>query len=428
MTMNSHQQTSKSTGLIAVALLVTATAFAVPAQARQRSDWQAFIGCWTPAEAIEDDLALCFRPAENGVEVTTVLDGAVESVETLIADGAARELTPAEECTESRSLQFSGDRRRIFTESRVTCDTETRTGSGLMTFIAPDRWIDVRSIQVSGEPVSWLQEFRPVDPGWFRTHRIGDPAATSRPGILTMRTRAAEAIGTADVREALENIDARAVAMWVAVQPTAFDLEGSEIIALADAGVPTPVIDVMVAVSYPDRFVLSLDSANMITEAERPRNRPRRPVRAYGVGYRSFLFDPFYNTWIYPYGPYGLYGPDGFYPSYGYLNDGRFYWSGQFSGYSGYIPGNIVVQPQEPPSEGRMVNGQGYNRDRTGGATATPRGTGGSSSPTVSASTVSGGGASGGGGTPSTSSGTSSSPTVSSPARTSTGRTAQPKD
>ena len=272
----------KILGIVAV----MATAFARPLDAQQIHRWQAFLGCWISTDPGVANSVLCFKPDGAGVEVSTVVDGEPASTESLLADGREQTIQ-TEGCTGFRSVEFSLDGRRVFTRSRVACADETRSNSGVMAFVAPDRWVDVRSIEIGGEPVTWLLEYRPVDPEWFYEHGIQHPSVLDRQTVPAMRLRASQPIRTADVEEAASRIAPGAVEMWVAVQPSEFALDAAEIVRLADTGMPTSLIDVMVAVSYPDRFVVSLDGAATIYEPElepstvRFSVAPRGPYRSY---------------------------------------------------------------------------------------------------------------------------------------------------
>ncbi len=391
----------RSVGIIGIGVLLV-VALALPVDAQQVHPWQAFLGCWMSADQGTGDGVLCFRAAGDAVAVSSVVAGQVTSTELLVADGQPRTVL-TDGCTGSKTVEFSSDGRRAFTSSGVACADDTRSSSGVMTFVAPNRWADVRSIEIGGEHLSWLQEYHPVEGEWFVEHAIEDPSSSD---LLTARVRralAAQPIGTGDVEEAALRVGAGALQMWVAVQPGEFDLGADELVRLVEGGVPESVIDVMVARSYPDRFVLSLDGTTTVAEAEPdPAGVPFAGL--YRGGFRSYSFDPFLIPRFYAYGPFGY-------------RDSRYHFgSGGFYTYSGYVSAPIVVEPRAPSSQGRMVNGQGYSRNPSsrsagsvdGGSSSSSSG-GGSSS--VSSSTV--GDSSSGG---------------SSTSRTSTGRTARPRN
>jgi hypothetical protein len=325
----------------------------------------------------------------------------VTAREPFIADGAPRAVT-AEGCTGTERIEFSDDQLRAYTRSDFECDGDPRTGTGVMSFVSPSEWIDVRSLTVAGEPVAWAQHYELAAPSLMAAAGIEDPAGADRGLERAARVRAARGLAVADVEEAVTRIDTRAVEVWVAAHETALELDGSELIRLADAGVPESVIDVMIAVSYPERFVLSPEGAAEEVDATvAARDYPA----GYRRGYRSYLFDPFYSGYGYGLG----------YSRFGYYGGG---FGGYGGGYWGYRPATIIVQPvepSEPQTRGRMVPGRGYTRG-TGGSSS-----GGSVTPSVSdgggGSSGGGGGGGGGGGSSSDDSG-----------RASTGRTAQPRN
>jgi hypothetical protein len=356
-------------------LSVLCAGVAMPATAQQDSRWTAFVGCWVPAGADDGAGLLCFRPAGAGVEMFNVAGGEVTASEPVVADGQARQVS-AEGCTGSERVEFSEDGMRAFTRSEFQCGSESRQGSGVMSFVTASEWIDVRALTVAGDPVAWAQAYQAATSGQVAAQGIADPAASSEELIRAARVRAARPIETLDVEEAAQRVEPRAVEVWVAAHETPFDLDGDELVRLADSGMPESVIDVMVAVSYPDRFVLSPEGT--ASEAE-----PTQMVdNAYGYrrGYRSYLWSPFWGP-SYRYSPYSRFG------YYGYGFDGY----GGYGGYWGYAPATIIVRPAptvEVP-RGRIQPGRGYVRDSGSSGSS-----GGSARP---ASSSGGGGSSGGG-------------------------------
>ncbi|HSH74190.1 MAG TPA: hypothetical protein VLA09_00685 [Longimicrobiales bacterium] len=367
--------------------------------------WSPFVGCWEPVDAGTEAGLLCFRPTVQGVEMFNVVDGEIASTEPMSADGSRRPVS-AEGCAGFESAQFSEDGLRVFTRSEFECGAEMRAGTGVMSFIAPTQWIDVRSLEIDGEPVAWVQRYGLADLETLASQGLEDPAEFDRALVRATRARAARDIELEDVEEAAALIDARAVEVWVATNETEFELSGSELVRLADAGLPETVIDVMVAVSYPDRFVVSPEGA-----AAAERTLDGVYDAGYRRGFRSYLWDPYYRPiglGYYRYAPFGYYG-------YGF--GGEYY-----GGYYGYRPATIVVQPAPSGQRGRMVPGRGYTRGSSaaGSGGATPRSSVGGPARARSNDGGGGGGGDGGGGV-SGGGGTRSAPSGSS------GRTAQPR-
>ena len=401
MDARTHLSSLLGAGLVAVAL-------ALPVQAQSGGNgFTAFAGCWEPLDAGEEAGLLCFRPTGAGVEMFNVVDGEVVSTEQIAGDGSPRPVS-AEGCTGFESASFSEDGQRVFTRSEFTCGDDIRAGSGVMSFLAPTQWVDVRSLEVEGEPVAWVQRYQLADADVMAEQGVEDPAGFDPTLVRAMRTRAAQDIEVEDVEEAVRLVEARAVEVWVATQETELELSGADLVRLADAGVPERVIDVMVAVSYPERFAVTPEG---VEEAER-----MAASRGYDVGYRrgfrSYLWSPYYR----PIG-FGYYG----YSPFGYYGYGL---GGYYGGYYGYRPATVIVQPVAPGSSGRMVPGRGYTRGSSsvGSGGAAPRSSVGSPAPSSSR---------GGGGSVRRSSGGSSGGSAASgssgSSRSSTGRTARPR-
>ena len=343
----------RETGLTVGALLLAALASPLQAQVgTSSSGWLPFIGCWEPLGAEGDAGLLCFRPSGDGVEMSNVVEGEVTAVESMIADGIARPIN-AEGCTAAESVDFSEDRRRVFTASSFVCGGgETRDGTGVMSFISPTRWIDVRSLTVDGDPVAWVQRYSAATAESLADHGVDDPAASDRAVIRSRRVAAARDIVISDVEEAADRIHSEAVKVWVATHDTEFDLSGRELVRLADAGMPEDVIDVMVAVSYPRRFAVTPEGVPQDV-AERVSDAAYRSGGR--VGFRSYLWDPFYAPFGYGYSRFGYYG----------------YGGGFGGGYYGYRPASIIVVPRGDTvgrTGGRIINGQGYRGRSSSGS------------------------------------------------------------
>jgi hypothetical protein len=321
--------------------------------------WLPFVGCW---EAVggEDELGLlCFRLDEQGAALTNYVDGVVASVEHLVADGS-RQTVDVDGCSGWESVAFSEDGRRAFTTTEFNCGLgDSRLGSGVMAFVGQDAWVDIRTVQAGDAPFAWVQEYRVASAERVAQQGVRDPALGLGMAVRSARAAAGATIGLDDVVEASSRMDAKAVETWLVAKRDNLRPTGRDLLALADAGVPDEVIDAVVAVSHPERFVV--EAAGPV---ERPEGQPR-PTH-----YRGYMaFNPFWGpVWNDPYSFYGYgYAPYG-YGSYGYRYPGYGY------GYWGYSPGYVIVEPRST-SGGRIFNGTGYRGSTSsGGRAARPRG------------------------------------------------------
>lgn len=342
----------KITMLGAVAALVAAA----PLSAQDMDGrWLPFVGCWEALGGEDDIGLLCFEPADGGVLLSNVVDGEVASSEFFAADGQPRDVN-SEGCEGWEVTTFSQDGRRVFTETEFLCGTdEPRAGTGVMTFVQPNMWADIRTLETDGEPFVWVQEYRLASRDRLAEAGVEDPAAGLAMAVRTSRQSAAAPIDLGDVEEAMEVMDPKAVESWLVTKGDELDPSAADLVRLADAGVPENVIDAVVAVSHPERFVVA--SGGEVESYDAPRPTHYRGYMGYwsyrtprwGLGYApfgwAFGYDPMYYRNYYA-GSYGYgYG-------YGY---GYNYW--------GSRPGTIVIERSGGGSRGgSVINGQGYRR------------------------------------------------------------------
>lgn len=342
----------------AFALLAAPPSAAQVDEPQMDSRWLPFVGCWQAVGAEEEIGLLCFAPSGDGVEVTNYVDGDVSSIELLVADGAQRSVS-AEGCEGWESLVFSEDGRRAFTTTEFLCgDSETRQGTGVMTFLSTTAWADVRALEVEGEPFAWVQEYELASLETLGEHEIADPASGIGMAVRSARMAASAGIDLDDVVEAAAVMDDKAVETWVVLQGDDLRADAGDLMALADAGVSDEVIDAVVAVSNPEEFMVEVGH-----------DVERYDVPAYPIHYRGYMSVAHYwgpgwapGYW-YGYSPYTA-----FYGGYGYRGLGYRY------GYYGYRPGIIVVSPRGNRG-GAVYKEGGYRQggDRAG-RTARPRG------------------------------------------------------
>lgn len=353
------------------AALAALAVIAAPAQAQQAdSRWQPFVGCWEAVGAEDEIGLLCFAPSDGGVLLTNVVEGEVASTERLVADGQQRPIN-AEGCEGWESVHFSEDGRRAFTRTEFTCaEGEARSGTGVMAFTAPNFWVDVRELDVDGEKVAWVQEYLLADAETLADAGVADPAAEMRLAVRSARLAAAADLDLADVEEATQVMGDRAIETWVVAHRTSFDLDAEALVRLDDAGVSDRVIDALVAVSYPDRFMVEAGSpAEQMEGAPRPTHYRGymgfNPWFGRSFAYDSWGYSPFHRYRYTPFARYG-YSPYGY--SYGY---------GYGYGYWGSRPGVVIINRKPSDNGGRLYSGQGYRARGSAtpsGRNARPRG------------------------------------------------------
>ena len=384
-----------------------ATAPAVHVDAR----FAAWLGCWR----LDDDLSgtgarMCVTPAaQGGVRLQTVVGTQRGIDELVIPDGVARPISDSE-CTGTERSEWSKDGARIFRTTEVTCGKEAPRKVQTVVFMAPGpALVNVQHVsgKLSNESVN-LQRYRRAF-----NQKLADGTEAVQPD-KQLATRTTPEATTWDVEDVIEGSTKVPVAVMQAALSEAhqkFDLNKKVLITLADSGVDSEVIDLMVALTYPSRFVV---------------DRPSGGGSAVGVSMGSGWFDPFMSPMLMGamancYTPYG-YGYRSYYSMCGNWYSPYIGYNYYPYGYYGYDYGGYYPPPinggggggtVDPPAVGRVVNGRGYTQIRDRESEPAPRssrggngsgysgsggGGGATSSGYSSGSSNGGGGSSGGGG------------------------------
>jgi hypothetical protein len=392
----------------ALAAVAAATMTAAPGAGAQGATnttdarWEAFVGCWAPEPGIPGPTAVCVLPAGAArVELVTIADGRVASREAIDASGV-RAPSIREKCEGGDVARWSADGRRLFLASDHICDGTTRVhATGMMALPSGNEWLDVRGVSVAGGPTDVrVRRYHAIAPA---APTIPEPllqevlaATAERPTLrAAARTNAAAEVDLDQVIEASRTVQAEVLEAWLVENGDGFEMDRAKLVRLADARVPSRVIDVMVALSYPNQFAIGrrwqrgeVPQPKVDTTIARPTDVVTTPIYGgqygtYGLLGRNRYCDDGLLTAIsrcYGYGDQYGYGYGNGYSPYGWGNSGWGY------GY-GYAPGAppvIVVNPGK--EKGRVVNGQGYTRggsssdDEPATRTARPRSTGGTSS------------------------------------------------
>jgi hypothetical protein len=397
----------------ALALAILASSVAAQATPQASARWQPFIGCWAPTVSQTTTSAnastpqtLCVVPVDGGsaVELATIADGRVIERERI--EPTARRAVSREGCNGNETVSFSADNQRLYLRSDLMCTGDIRRRStGLIAMASADEWLDIQTVTVGDANALRVVRYRSTEPANLPAEIAAQLSGQTSLAVSTARLAAASPVSTEDVLEVSSNIDAPAVEAWLLERKPEFSLDAKAIAELGNAGLPVTVVDLMVALAYPERFADALNDrggalrpAQDVAAVVAPTTDSRSNDPFYWDRYRSSGYGRYYYS-PYGYSRYGLY-PNG----YGIGYTPSRYNSGYYS-----RPVVIVVAPSEIQStRPTMVKGVGYTRGR-------PR-----SSPPSTSVGSSGGSKSG---TSSSSGGSSSSGTSSG----STGRVAKPR-
>ncbi len=369
-----------------------------PAAVDQR--WRPWLGCWQLVEetgalpptagglpSFADRVLVCVTPAAAATDVVvrTLADGEAVLEETLSADGVEHPVDQAE-CRGRRRIAWSDDGERLFTRAELSCsDQDARRVSGVGLMTDGRTWLDLELVEAGQRAAVSVRRYRRA--GDVTTLSAAGPTLTA--DLLAQARAAASRTGAADLT--IDDVIGAATAVEPAVleamlveTDTMLDLDGRTLIRLDDGGVPDEVIDLLVALSFPDEFAVQ---------------RPGAPTAAWGGGGGGFVdmwsgYGSGYQSW-YPYyaAPFGYY--------YGWSPYNSLYEWGPIDSYN--VGPSIVGPESDRPSRGRVYEGYGFTRLAPGTADgerrAQPRGTtgagatsGGSRSGAPSAASGSSGG------------------------------------
>lgn len=337
--------------------------------------WLPLLGCWesvgdTP-ESVEKggEELVCARPAADGasLELVTVVDAEVTEVERIRGDGEEIRAS-GEGCEEARSARFSEDGDRVFTRTRYLCEGGLeRSASGIMTFLSPDEWIEVNVVEAEEEGLPWVRRYRTASPQAAAEAGFESILSGRADAVRMARQASAAGLSIDEVIEASEHAHPAAVRTWIAERGERLRVNSDVLVRMDDAGVPAEVIDIVVAVSFPERFALERADAGGVYGR---RGARRGGLGAYGYGYGRSL-----PLWFY---------------DYGFTPFGRRHGFGTFGGFGPTRV--IIVDRREVDSGGRVVNGRGYTRRPSGSSSSGSIGSGsrsgssGSAAPSSSSS------------------------------------------
>ncbi|MET0211931.1 MAG: hypothetical protein ABW292_02960 [Vicinamibacterales bacterium] len=346
----------KSVLAVTMGVLVVATAAYAQEREPQRdgvypdavdSQWSPWIGCWQPVEANASDTRVCAsRAGEHAVTFATIVGGQTVLEETLVADGMEHQVTDAE-CRGTRRAEWSRDGRTLFAKADLTCaDQKSRRISGLALIATDGTWLDVQSSWVDARESLRVRRYR----------RIAD-------SVAPLFVSGGRSFTLDAVREASNKVSPQALEAALAETNAQFDLNSRNVMSLADAGVPARIIDVMIALSYPQRFVVEKSAGSALAPFLPPAFLAADPF-----DYRAYYYSPF--AYMYS----GYYYPYAFGSSYAVFEGGR-------------------SESPRPNGAGQAIDGVGYTRVRQ--RESEPRATTSSSGAATSSttgSTSSGGG------------------------------------
>lgn len=326
--------------------------------ALDESRWLAWTGCWEMVyesvdhleEIPESNVLVCLSPQPDGrgVQITTLAQSERPFEETFVADGVRY---PFEEpgCQGWRSAEWSRDGHRLFMSSEVSCENNKRkVVSGLSMLRRNGLWMDIQVIGAEGVRELVIRKYRRADAD--TSEKAGfEGFPFGREDVSAAWRGASQPLTVEDVIEASEKVNHVAVEAVLLEGESEVPVDAEALIKLSDAGVDREIIDLMVAIAHPNRFVIGR-TGYVSDGSSKPRSGGGggAGLGGYGFFYPYYgpysFYDPYAYWYPFYYAPFGYYG-------YSYIN-------------APYYSSHYFLKPVDKvvDSHGRVIRGKGYTR------------------------------------------------------------------
>jgi len=328
------------------------------------SRWKPWIGSWrlvsntvnSRDKNLDKEYRLEILPGSTGDAV--VMKAFQEEKELfkdrISANGLSQPLRD-EKCSGWYRYSWSDTGKRLLFESESSCsDSAPRTISGLSVINKEGEWLDIQLIQNDRDRIITLRRYEPMD---TPTEINGDRII---PDIRKARLLAGTNFSINEIIELSGKVPSEILEAALLEYREPFNINSKNLVRLAKDDVPEHVIDLMVALSFPDKFIVERDTVSHTVRLDRSSTGSGR---VYYDPYYSYYscFDPYF-PWCWTPSTYAF-----------YWNSGWGFWGGYYPSYPIYIPpGGGIIGPRT--GSGRLVAGHGYTKvSPAGRGSAEPR-------------------------------------------------------
>ncbi len=310
------------------------------------SRWLPWIGSWrlvsetvnTADDKQGGDFILRISPGDdrNTVKMKAFQGKTVLFEDAIVTNGLSQPLKD-KKCSGWFQYSWSQTGKRLLFESKSSCpDEPLQKISGLSIINEYGEWLDIQLLEREDDRVITLRRYSPVpdsakDSGLYGT-------GESRPG----RVSAGTGFSIDEVVELSRKVAPEVLEAAMVEYYEPFPINSETLVYLADSGVPSHIVDLMVALSYPEKFSVERQTVSIAPREDSARSGG--DVYYVSPPYGSYyIFDPYFPWYWSPY-TYSLYWGSGW---------------GVWPGYYAYYPGRIS---RDRSSSGRLVAGHGYTR------------------------------------------------------------------
>jgi hypothetical protein len=300
--------------------------------------WLAYLGCWERVESAKSHVCVVPTANPDAVDLLTIVKGEVG----------------ARERIDASSAEWSAHGQRLYMRSDDSRDS-AGIGTGVIAMTRNGDWLYIQGMTVAGQTGVRVQRYREATSELLVPDEVASALQLNLSATLWARAAAGAPLSTDDVIEASRHLDASVLEALLVERAEPFTLDAKRLIALADAGVPSRVIDLMVALSYPRAFAIN-------TASRQGSYGQRTAPTEYVTAYNPLCYD--YDSML----SYGTDDCTGLGSAYGY----------GYGWYPGGYPVTIIYSGASSGggsrAHGRVVNGEGYVKGGdTGPEFGTPR-------------------------------------------------------
>ena len=270
--------------------------------------WLPWFGCWQLwEEQVEraggngsefpERTVVCMTPTATadgaGAHLAARGGGNMLVERTLVADGIRRDVVDGD-CSGWEQRTWSNDGFRLYTHAELRCgdDAPARQTSGVSLMSGRSTWVDLQLVTVGERQHMEIRRYTPASSGGELDE---DALPASREEIRQARVRAGSSLTLRGIRNAAVSVDPRVVEAMLTETEPRLDLNAAALMELDAAGINGSVIDLLVALAYPERFMVQR------------RNRGSSGGGAWsnwtggGSGWTGGTYDPIWYSDLYPY-------------------------------------------------------------------------------------------------------------------------------
>ena len=198
---------------------------------------------------------MCITPEQNGVRMQTIAGTNRGIDELVIPDGAAHPIADAE-CKGTERGEWSQDGLRLFRTTDVTCGKEPARTVRSLSFLANgSSWIHVQHVTSADATANVrVQRYRRAT-----NQALADGTRAPQPTAAALTAGGANDYrwSNDDIIEASHKVPAEGLQAALTEVKQPFDVNRKTLLALSKADVAPEVIDLMIALTYPQKFTVS---------------------------------------------------------------------------------------------------------------------------------------------------------------------------